>query len=114
MTEGGLKTNVAKMGDKFSKYVLPAAAFFGGVFGGQMIFGFAADALYGVGTEKLDTIFGAGRDGVTIIIGLILLGIGFSLFKDGELEIAVASFLIGAGLAACYNGFKGVSWTAGE
>jgi hypothetical protein len=87
-----------------------------------MFFGWAASALAeamssvtaqgGSVTAQVNvsTMFGSGRNGILIILAIILGGIGTMFLKDGWWMVSIAMFLFGAALRTGWMGISHQTW----
>lgn len=103
----------------FKAYILPVGAFAIGFFSAKMFFGWAAGSIAEVASEASSTqatidfssMFGSGRNGILMILAMVLTGVGFYFLKDGEWMMSLGLFFLGAGLATAIDGIKGKSWS---
>jgi len=112
------KGAASKAGHVFTTYILPLAAFGAGYFAGVVVFqplaGWIAEIAAESGSTAGTTLdiasaFGGSRNGVALVLSLILAGIGFYMVKDGQPWVTVGLFLLGAALAIGIKGMKGQS-----
>lgn len=104
----------------FQTYILPLGAFAVGLFSARMFFGWAAQSLAEVVSEAsttgglsidISTMFGSTRNGVLILLALILAGVGFWLYRDGMMMKTAALFVLGSALGTAWAGFKNATWS---
>jgi hypothetical protein len=114
-----IKTVGSKGKEIFKSYILPIGAFAVGFFSAKMFFGWAAGSIAEIASEASSTqatidissVFGSGRNGILMVLSLILAGLGFYFFKDGEWMMSLGLFFLGSALATGIDAIKGKSWS---
>ena len=107
---------MSKAGTMFKTFIAPVAALACGYFIASYVFGWAAGWIAGIDiqpgttTHDLADAFGAEKNGVLIVLGLVLAGLGFWLFSTGGYVRIAGLFIVGAAIKALQDGFKNVSW----
>ena len=107
---------MSKAGALFKSFILPISAVAIGYFIASYVFGWAAgwiagiDIQPGTSTKDLADAFGEGKNGVLIVLGMVLAGLGFWLFSMGGYVRVAGLFLVGSAIKALQDGFKNASW----
>lgn len=101
----------------FTNYILPAAGFAAGYFIAPVLLtplgNFLEESVGNIsGGKSLDTMFGPGRSGMKLLLGLCFLMAGFAMFKDGMIQKVIALALLGMAARSLIAGFRNEKWSA--